>query len=559
MLENLHVKDLALIEEAEIDFGNGFNILTGETGAGKSIVLGSINLALGAKASTDLIRTGKESALVELTFRLDEDQKAKVRSLDLEADEDGVILLQRKISQGKSVCRMNGETIPMGTLKALSGILLDMYGQHEHQNLLKASTYAGMLDEYAGEEIVKLKQELSTVLKDYRENQRLLDSENTDTNVRNRELELLTFEVDEIEKAALRPGEDEELEKQFKLLSNSRKMREIIGEVLSYTGSDSNGSASELIGAGVGRIRQLSAIDDEAGELASMLEEIEGLLSDFNRELSAYGSKLEFDDEDFSRIDERLTLINRLKNKYGNTIEEVLKQYEIKSAQIEKLSDFEAYIEGLKEKIGLSYSKAVNLCTKISALRKEASPGLTEALIRAMKELNFNDVRLKINIESSEEYLSDNGFDIIEFLISLNPGEDLRPMQNVASGGELSRVMLAFKSVFADSNDVPTLIFDEIDSGISGVTAYKVSEMMGRLSKNHQLICITHLPQIAAMADTHFLIEKSVADGRTRTDIQGLDDEGSVRELARMLGTDEITQTALDNARELKAKAKGEK
>ena len=554
MLENLHVKDLALIEEAEVEFKDGFNILTGETGAGKSIILGSINLALGAKASSDIIRSGKESALVELSFKLNEDQITKIRKLDLDVDDDGEVLLQRKISAGKNICRMNGETISVGTLKSIAGILLDMYGQHEHQTLLKASTYSKMLDEYAGDDIGTLKTELADVLKEYHKLVKEKEEQDSDTSVRNRELELLSFEVNEIEDAALKLGEDEELEKQFKLLNNSRKMREIISEVISYTGNDSDVSASTLIGSGVGRIRQLAAIDDEAGALATQLAEIEGLLDDFNRELSRYESKLDFDDEDFEVVSERLNLINKLKGKYGDTIEKILKALDEKSAQIDKLQNYEAYLEKLNKNIELTYGKAVDICKKISVLRKKAAPILTEKLIEAMKSLNFLDVKLSINIDSNEEYLSGDGYDNVEFLISLNPGEDLKPMQNVASGGELSRIMLAFKSVFAESNAVSTLIFDEIDTGISGVTAYKVAEMMDKLSKNHQLICITHLPQIAAMADRHFLIEKGVADGRTLTNINALDEEGSVRELARMLGSDVISESALANARELKGK-----
>ena len=554
MLENLHVKDLALIEEAEVEFKDGFNILTGETGAGKSIILGSINLALGAKASSDIIRSGKESALVELSFKLNEDQITKIRELDMDVDDDGEVLLQRKISAGKNICRMNGEAISVGTLKSIAGILLDMYGQHEHQTLLKASTYSKMLDEYAGDDVGTLKTELADVLKEYHKLVKEKEEQDSDTSVRNRELELLSFEVNEIEDAALKLGEDDELEKQFKLLNNSRKMREIISEVISYTGNDSDVSASTLIGSGVGRIRQLAAIDDEAGALATQLEEIEGLLDDFNRELSRYESKLDFDDEDFEVVSERLNLINKLKGKYGDTIEKILKALDEKSAQIDKLQNYEAYLEKLNKNIELTYGKAVDICKKISELRKKAAPILTEKLIEAMKSLNFLDVKLSINIDSNEEYLSGDGYDNVEFLISLNPGEDLKPMQNVASGGELSRIMLAFKSVFAESNAVSTLIFDEIDTGISGVTAYKVAEMMDKLSKNHQLICITHLPQIAAMADRHFLIEKGVADGRTLTNINALDEEGSVRELARMLGSDVISESALANARELKRK-----
>lgn len=556
MLENLHVKDLALIEEAEVSFGKGLNILSGETGAGKSIILGSVNLALGAKASSEVIRTGKESALVELTFCLNDEQIKKVRAMDLDVDDDGEVLLQRKIMAGKSVCRLNGETISVGQLKELAGVLLDMYGQHEHQSLLKSSTYSKMLDNYAGEEVSLYQKELKEELSGYRRLVSERDECDSDTSVRERQAQLLRFEIDEIENAALKEGEDEELEKRFRFLSNARKIMEAVAITHEATGYEGDASAGSLLGYGVGRLKEIASFDDDAEALLEELVSVESLLSDFNRSLSTYEDKLSFDEAEFASVEERLNLINKLKSKYGDSIEAILSSLEEKSDELCKLENYEEYLAGLDKDIDRLKQNMLAKCAAVSSLRRSAAGPLTASLKEAMEDLNFMDVSLEIRIVPDEERITENGYDTVEFLISLNTGEELRPMQNVASGGELSRIMLAFKSIFADKGDVPTLIFDEIDSGISGVTAYKVARKMESLSEDHQLICITHLPQIAAMADEHFLIHKEASEGRTVTMIDRLDEEGSVRELARMLGSDSVSESALENARDLKRKAK---
>lgn len=556
MLDNLHVKDMALISEAEVEFGSGLNIMTGETGAGKSIILGSINLALGARAGADIIRSGKESALVELSFSLSQQEIEQVKALDLPVEEDGVVLLTRKILPTKSVFRMNGETITAGQLKNLSGILLNMYGQHEHQSLLKSSTYVNMLDEYAGEEIAVYRSELKDAIVKLNELEDILEDEVSDESIRNRQIEFLSYEVEEITAADLKVGEDEELENRYKFLSNARRIMETVTEVHRITGYDENSSAGNVIGYGVGRLNSVSNLDEDASKLWDELSQIENLLNDFNRSLSDYEEKLNFDEDEYAQIEERLNFINKLKLKYGNSIEDIMDALDSKNEEIQRLRDYENYLSGVRDKISSLKSNMLLNCKKISALRNKASGVLSDKIMEAMKALNFQEVRLKIDITSDESRIRESGYDDIEFMISLNAGEELKPMQNVASGGELSRIMLAIKSVFAEKDDVPTLIFDEIDTGISGVTAYKVAEQMKSLSDNHQIICITHLPQIAAMADHHYLIEKTVEDGRAKTDIYSLDEEKSVRELARMLGSDEISESAIINARELKDKGR---
>ncbi len=554
MLESLHVKNLALIDEQEVTFSKGMNILTGETGAGKSIIIGSINLALGAKADKDYIRTGADYALVELVFSLDGHSCDKIREMDLPIEEDGTLILQRKIMAGRSICRANGETITAGQLKGLSGYLLDMYGQHEHQSLLKPAAYKKMLDDYVGEKIDENKARLKEKLADYRKCQEELESQNTDEAMRMREAKLLEFEVNEIEAAALNPEEDEQVEKKYRRMVNAKKMKETVYQVHGLTGYEEEGSAGLAVGYALKELKTIAAYDEESGPLIDQLTDIDDLLNDFNRSMAQYRDSLAFDEEEFAYLEERLNILNHLKDKYGNSIAEILKAQEEKQKALEKLNHFESYMEQLKIQAKAQEEEILKLCRKISNLRKKAAAPLADQLREAMIDLNFLDVEFSIAITAQEEFTAE-GFDKVEFLISTNPGEKPKPLWQIASGGELSRIMLAFKTVFADKDETDTLVFDEIDTGISGKTAWKVSEKLGKLSKNHQIICITHLPQIASMADAHFLIEKGVKNERTVTGIRELGEEEGLGELARLLGSGELTAAVLENAREMKETA----
>lgn len=554
MLESLHVKNLALIDEQEVTFSKGMNILTGETGAGKSIIIGSINLALGAKADKDYIRTGADYALVELVFSLDGHSCDKIREMDLPIEEDGTLILQRKIMAGRSICRANGETITAGQLKGLSGYLLDMYGQHEHQSLLKPAAYKKMLDDYVGEKIDENKARLKEKLADYRKCQEELESQNTDEAMRMREAKLLEFEVNEIEAAALNPEEDEQVEKKYRRMVNAKKMKETVYQVHGLTGYEEEGSAGLAVGYALKELKTIAAYDEESGPLIDQLTDIDDLLNDFNRSMAQYRDSLAFDEEEFAYLEERLNILNHLKDKYGNSIAEILKAQEEKQKALEKLNHFESYMEQLKIQAKAQEEEILKLCRKISNLRKKAAAPLANQLREAMIDLNFLDVEFSIAITAQEEFTAE-GFDKVEFLISTNPGEKPKPLWQIASGGELSRIMLAFKTVFADKDETDTLVFDEIDTGISGKTAWKVSEKLGKLSKNHQIICITHLPQIASMADAHFLIEKGVKNERTVTGIRELGEEEGLGELARLLGSGKLTAAVLENAREMKETA----
>ncbi len=558
MLQSLHVKNLALIDETEVIFGEGLNILTGETGAGKSIIIGSINLALGAKADKDMIRTGAEYALVELVFTIErQSQLEAIRQLELPV-EDGQVILQRRIMQGRSVCKVCGETVTARQLKQLSEILIDIHGQHEHQSLLQAGRQLEILDAYAGEELSKKKESLKEIYRQYRLAKEELTENDVDEETRKREMALAEFECQEIEAAQLRAGEDEETEQTYQKLVNGQKIKEAVSAAHALCGYEENGIGSS-VGRALREIKAVSAYDDELKDLESQLLDIDALLNDYNRTIADYLSKLEFDGELFDRTEKRLNLINHLKAKYGNSIEEIL-AYQAKSEQmLDKYRDYAAYRMELAKKADTLRKKALAVCGEISDIRQKYAGLLAEEMKKALVDLNFQEVSFEIQVTSDEEAMSSGGFDKAVFLISTNTGEALKELAQVASGGELSRIMLALKTVLADKDEIETLIFDEIDTGISGKTAWKVSEKMGILGKEHQLICITHLPQIAAMADFHFCIEKHVEDNRSVTDIRPIEGEESIEELARMLGGASITENVLNNAREMKDLARNTK
>ncbi len=542
MLLSLHVKNLA-----------------GETGAGKSLIIGSVNLALGGRADKDLIRTGADYCLVELTFSLENEKvRQAIEALDVPISEDGTLLLQRRIMPNRSVCRIGGETVSAKQLQEVASLLIDIHGQQENQTLLLPGRQRALLDAYIGAPIQGLQEKLSALYERFRVLESELAESGMDEASRRREIDLATFALKEITEASLVLGEDEILEQQYKKLSNSRRIAEAVDKAYQQSGYGED-AAGAAVGRGLKELRQVTAFDAALEDLERQLLEIDGLLNDFNRAAADYLSGLEADDGTFSQTENRLNLINDLKAKYGASIADILAYAENQQKRLDFLADLDAHREKLlaeKEEV-LQEMKA--LCAQISALRKQGGDHLTEALLQALNDLNFMHVEFCTDISSDEEKITPEGWDQVTFMISLNQGEELKPLSHVASGGELSRIMLAFKTVLADKDDTETLIFDEIDAGISGPTAWKVAEKMGLLGHRRQVICITHLPQIAAMADVHFLIEKSLADGRTHTTLQCLNAEESIRELARMLGGASVTDAVLENAREMKALAEQSK
>ena len=557
MLQNLHVKNLALIDEAEVEFGNGLNILTGETGAGKSIIIGSINLALGQRVPKEMLKENGEPALVELIFSVEDDKiRQKLRELDIEAEDD-VVILSRKITSGKAVARINGEAVSASVLKEVATLLIDIHGQHEHQSLLSQKKHLDILDTYAKQALSGRKESLTETFAAYKKLKEEWNTANIDAEARARELSFLEFEIKEIEEAALRIGEDEELEEAFKRYSNGRKILEAANSVQQLMDGQGE-SASEQISRALREIASVSGFDKKIENLESQLIEIENLLHDFNHEMASYIMDADFDEQSFRMMEYRLDVINRMKSKYGNSIEVILKAYEEKCDRVAVLNDYDAYLARVSSALQMKEKEVKNLCEEISGIRKTQAEPLCEAITQALKDLNFLDVEFTMDFGEPTSY-SANGFDEPEFMISTNPGEPVKPLGKVASGGELSRIMLAIKTIMADANEIDTLIFDEIDSGISGRTAQMVAEKMNVLGRSSQIICITHLPQIAAMADSHYLIEKKVEQNMTHSNIYKLNEEDSVHELARMLGGVEITEAVVKNAQEMKALARNKK
>lgn len=550
MLVHLHVKNLALIEEAEVDFGPGLNILTGETGAGKSILLGSVQLILGGKSSRSMIRENAPYALVELLFQV-QNEKAReaLEALDI-WPEDGQVLLSRKIMDGRSVSKINGETSTVSQMKAAAACLLDIHGQHEHQSLLYPEKQLAILDAYGREKTAQAREKVRAAYEEYLACVRELKSFDVDEEQRKREEAFLEFEIDEIEKAALVPGEDEELERRYKKLVNARKIVESMGQVHGFTGYEGQG-AGDMVGNAVRELSRVVEYDEELADLEQMLGEVDSLLNDFNREVSSYLDSLTFDDEAFYETERRLDQINGLKAKYGRRIEDILEYQAGQQEKIEKLRKFEENFQKAKERLKASEEILEKLSHDLSEIRKEYSRNLEKKIVDGLKDLNFLDVEFQISFHRRKNFTA-GGYDEVEYEISTNPGEKKKPLGQIVSGGELSRIMLALKAILADRDQIETLIFDEIDTGISGRTAQKVSEKMAVIGRHHQVLCITHLPQIAAMADTHFEIEKHVDKTGTTTQIHPLVGEASIRELARLLGGAQITPAVVENAREMK-------
>ena len=556
MLENLHVKNLALIEEEDITFLDGLHILSGETGAGKSIILGALGLALGGKVSKDMLRDPGKEALVEAVFRITRDsQRKQLAELDIEPYDDEVIL-SRKITESRSVAKINGEMVPAIKMKEVGDIFLDIHGQNDHQSLLHKKKHLEMLDEYAKNEVGPLKERMQTAYKTYAAKQQEWKEANQLDGDREREISFLEYEIKEITEANLEIGEDVRFENQYRRLSNSKRIMEALSEAYQQTsGSD---GASEQVGRAVQRLHQILSYDEALEPMFESLNDIDSLLSDFNRDLSQYMAEAEFDEEMFAQIDGRLNEINRLKDKYGATIEDILATKQEKEDRLEKLMHHEAYLAKLTQALNDAKKEAEDAAFALSGMRKRYAKELSGKVEEALMDLNFLDVHFSMEFLQTD-HIGADGYDDAQFMIRTNPGEPIRPLKDIASGGEMSRIMLAIKTVLAEHDDIDTLIFDEIDAGISGRTAQAVSEKLHLVAKEHQVICITHLPQIAAMADHHYLIQKDVVGNETISSIEALSYHDSIKELARMLGGTTITQTVLDNAKEMKDLAQGKK
>lgn len=552
MLLQLRVKNLALIDEAEVEFGKGLNILTGETGAGKSIIIGSVNIALGGKVSRASIRNGAGYAYAELLFSVEDEQKREaLKALGVSPDEDGLIIVSRKITESRSIARVNDETVTAARLREITGLLIDIHGQHEHQSLLYKAKHLEILDAYARAEVGGLKEKVASAYRAYQEIKKQLAAFQMDQEARRREMDFLQFEIEEIESANLREGEEEELTDRYRTLNHFQK----IAAALQV-------ASRELDGDGLGRaikeVSEVAEFDDRIRDMEAQLLDAEALLSEAEHSVMSYLDEMVFDEGEFREIEERLDFIRGLMAKYGGTLERTMQKLAEKKEHLEMLEHYEERKEKAEKEFHHKEAELTAVCEELSKKRQKAAKELTGKIKKALSELNFLDVKFGMRFQKLNAFTAD-GTDEAEFEISTNPGEPVRPLGMVASGGELSRVMLAIKTVLADSDQIPTLIFDEIDTGISGRTAQKVSEKLNYIAKTHQVICITHLPQIASMADMHFEIKKQTEGEKTVTHIYPLEEQQQIVELARLLGGVEITDRVLENAKEMKALARAAK
>lgn len=550
MLTSLKIENVAIIESAAIEFGCGLNVLTGETGAGKSIVIDSINAILGERTSRDIIRTGAQSAKVYAVF---EDVNERVRNFLDENGidcEDGVLIINRTLSrEGKNVCRINGAPVTVSMLREIGGELIDIHGQHDNQSLLSPEKHCGFVDSFAGN---------ADLIADYREKygrlceiRSKLKKLTTDESSKSQRIDFLTYQIDELEKAEITIGERDELKARKSLINNSQKVIESLN--IAYEALKADGAGIDMITDAESEIANASAYMETLGEASEKITDIRYELEDIAETVRDAMTEVDFDPSELEDIDERLDLLYRLSKKYGDTEEEMLEYLEKARAELDNIAFSEERVKKLQKQEKEALAETKTAACKLTESRKTAGEKLSNAICSELEFLDMPNVRFVV--KCSDIGLTENGKDEIEFLISANAGEEPKPLAKIASGGELSRIMLAIKNVLAETDGVDTMIFDEIDTGVSGRAAQKIAMKLRSASKGRQVICVTHLAQIAAQGDVHLYISKSVSDGKTYTNIKSLIEEERVAEIARIMGGMEITKLQLESAREMLANA----
>lgn len=551
MLTNIHIENYALIDCLDIDINEGLNIITGETGAGKSIILGAIGAALGAKINSDVIRAGEEYSFISVSFHINDADKLKaLTELDAVDLSDGDIIVTRKILPARSVFKINGVTVSAAQVRSLSSLIIDIHSQRDNLLLLKTENQLKLVDSFGDDEFRKLMDRQKSLYEEYTECNSKLANIGDDASLREREISLLQYEIKEVEEASLTVEEDEELEEKFSKMSYLEKIRRGVAESLqSLESGDVN--SIDLLGKAIKSLGDAINYDKDLVQIYDALKEAESILSDASGDLYSYIENNEMDEEEFARITNRIDLYNTLKRKYNGSVKGILEALDEKIERLDTLINSDEYITKLKDRINELIDEMNQVCQSLHDKRVGIAEHLQSLIMSEMTDLNFNNVQFLIEVRKNDAF-SSNGYDSVEFLISLNSGEDVKPLKNIASGGEISRIMLAIKSVIADRDITGTMIFDEIDTGISSRTAQYVAEKMHNISKSHQIICITHLPQIAAMADTHFYVYKEVSDNKTITCMRELDEESQINELARFLGGSKITENVMENAKEMK-------
>ena len=556
MLLNLHIKNIALIDDIDIGFEDGLNILTGETGAGKSIIIGSLGICLGERFNKELLRNDEEDGLIELIFEVDrEDIKDRLLEMEIYPDEDNQLLISRRVNKsGRTINRINDMAVTQTKIKETAGLLIDLHAQHEQQTLLKKNKHLEILDKFGNEEIAVCKSEVASLYTQYQDIRKKLADMDISADERMKKKDFITYRINEIESAAIKDGEDIGLEAYYKKAVNSKDILSAADEIYRITGYDDTKSAANEIARALVAMKRIVELDGDLSDSYNILSDIDGLLNDFNRDFSEYMKSMEFDEAEFKQVEDRLNLINSLKSKYGSDIKDIFSCLEDLKKEYDELNRYEERLAELKGNLKDAELKLIEKSDKLTDIRKKYAVKLCKMIEESLKELNFMTVSFDMSFEKQSGF-SENGNDEAFFIISTNVGEPMKPLYEIASGGELSRVMLAVKSCLANEDDTPTLIFDEIDVGISGKTAVKVAEKMSLISRNHQVICITHLPQIAAMADYHYVIEKEVENNKTITKIRKLKKSEEIDELARIIGGDEITEAIKQSALEMKGLA----
>ena len=551
MLLELTIENIALIESLRIEFAAGFNVLTGETGAGKSIVVDSVNLALGGRADRDIIRTGCEKGSVQALFDISRNPEALQYAREQGVDaEDGLIVVRRELSRsGRNLCRVSGVIVPLNVLKTLTAMLMDVHGQHEHQALMNPARHLDFLDAFGGKPIREAREAVSGL---YAARSRVgseLKKLMNDVSEKERLSDVLSFQVQEIEAAKLKPGEEEKLRQRLSLLENAEKIRDGVGTAygLVYEGTGRGVSAQAALLQSTEAMERISSLDAKYGALAVKLRELYYAAQDVGYELQSLMDELDFDPGMIDKVAARLDTIDRLERKYGATPEEVIAFGRAAAQRLQELKSGDESIAELKKRYKEADRQLKDACARLSELRKDAAVHLAAEICRQLADLGMAKTRFEVRVEPEPKPLS-TGVDRVEFMISPNPGEPLRPLANIASGGEISRVMLALKAISMDGNGVDSMVFDEIDTGVSGRMAQVVGEKMCLIAQTKQVLCITHLPQIAALGDAHFLVEKLSSDDHTETRVQRLDRDGRIHELSRLVGGATDSESSLSHA-----------
>ena len=546
MLELLHIENIAIIEEADIGFAAGFNALTGETGAGKSIVIDALSAVLGQRTSRELIRTGADKAFVSAAFSGVSDSVCEAAGVTAE---DGTVLLQREIqTDGKNVCRVNGRPVTVGQLKALGSRLLNIHGQHDGQALLDEEQHLVYLDSFG--KVESLAEAYAEQYKHFTDIRRQMQSLQMDEAEKERRVDTLRYQIDELRRAKLRPNEETELTERRTLLRNAEKfMTAVDGADYALSGGDEGGGALNGLRQARDAVAAVRHLDDGFAQLYERLGEVYSEVYDVAATVEDKRSELDVSPGELDRVEGRMDLLYRLKKKYGATVEDMLDYQRKCEAELEQIEYADNTLARLEKELTHAEAKAKKAALALSDGRKEAAQRLTEQILDELRQLDMGKIRFAVDF--AEKPLDSDGMDTVRFLMSANVGEELRPIHKIASGGELARIMLAMKNVLAEQDSVGSLVFDEVDTGVSGRAAQKVAEKMARISRRKQVLCVTHLPQLAAMADTHFSVEKGERNGRTYTEVTQLSREARRQELARLTGGSHVSQTMLDGAEEL--------